>query len=246
MDPDIDAISRYKKLAVWRECGFEIVGQAISVRSAVSYIKSSGTELAVCFEKPPDLDAVKLTEGLSDIEGTSCIVVSPDISPERMRACFLNGAADFIHAPASETTLKECLSRAVTHIKAKGTAAEYRAAAEEYFSELRKTITDETFLDSMETFIADNEKNVASTQSAAEYFGFNKDYFGRLFRKKTGMTFGEFYKRFRMIYAEKLLISGRYKVNEISGMLGFATPDYFTSEFRKYTGRRPLEVKKQK
>ena len=246
MDPDIDALSRYKKLAVWRECGFEIVGQAISVRSAVSYVKTSGTELAVCFEKPPDLDAVKLTEGFADIEGTSCIIVSPVSSPDRMRQCFLNGAADFIPAPASETALKECLSRAVTHIKAKGAAAEYRAAAEEFFSELRKTMTDKTFLESLEAFFAENENNVVSTQSAAEYFGFNKDYFGRLFKKNTGMTFGEFYKRFRMIYAEKLLISGRYKVNEISGMLGFATPDYFTSEFRKYSGRRPLEVKKNK
>ena len=246
MDPDIDALSRYKKLAVWRECGFEIVGQAISVRSAVSYVKTSGTELAVCFEKPPDLDAVKLTEGFADIEGTSCIIVSPVSSPDRMRQCFLNGAADFIPAPASETALKECLSRAVTHIKAKGAAAEYRAAAEEFFSELRKTMTDKTFLESLEAFIAENENNVVSTQSAAEYFGFNKDYFGRLFKKNTGMTFGEFYKQFRMIYAEKLLISGRYKVNEISGMLGFATPDYFTSEFRKYSGRRPLEVKKNK
>lgn len=246
MDPDIDAVSRYKKLAVWRECGFEIAGQAISVRSAVSYVKSSGADLVICFEKPPDIDAVKLTEGLSGVEGTSCIIVSPDSSPERMRTCFLNGAADFIQAPASETTLKECLSRAVTHIKAKGAVTEYRAAADEYFPELRRTVTDGKFLDILAEFISENENNVVSTQSAAEYFGFNKDYFGRLFKAKTGMTFGAFYKRFRMIYAEKLLISGRYKVNEISGMLGFATPDYFTAEFRKYSGRRPLEVKKQK
>ena len=60
------------------------------------------------------------------------------------------------------------------------------------------------------------------------------------------MTFGEFYKRFRMRYAEELLLSGRYKVGEIAGMLGFATADYFTAEFHKYTGKRPLEVKNRK
>ena len=200
----------------------------------------------ICFEKLPELDGAALAGGLADIEGTFCIVVSPDSSPEHMRQCFLNGAADFISAPASETALKACLLRAAGNIRAEGAVTDYHAAAEEYFSELRKTMNDETLLASLETLIAENENNVLSTQSAAEYFGFNKDYFGRRFKAKAGMTFSEFYKRFRMVYAEKLLRSGRYRVNEISGMLGFATPDYFTSEFRKYSGRRPLEVKNQK
>ena len=36
-----------------------------------------------------------------------------------------------------------------------------------------------------------------------------------------------------------------YTIGEVSAMLGFATADYFTAEFKKYSGKRPLDVRKQ-
>ena len=235
----------WKRLTLWRECGFEVVGQAISVRSAVKYIKSSPTDLIVCREQPPDLEAVKFLQSVAAVSSPPvCIVISPDSTPEKMRECFLAGAADFIADPVPETTLRESLLRAVGLIKEQSAVTVYRMTCGEYFAELEETIVNKVFLQTLRDLIAENEGNVITTQSAAEYFGFNKDYFGRLFRKETGMTFGEFYKRFRMKCAAKLLAQGRYKVNEVSAMLGFATADYFTAEFRKYSGRRPLEVRK--
>ena len=59
-----------------------------------------------------------------------------------------------------------------------------------------------------------------------------------------GMTFGDFYKKFRIKYAEKLLLSGRYKVYEVSSMLGFSSVDYFTTVFKKLTGKTPSELKR--
>ena len=245
-DADIDAITDWKRLTVWRECGFEIVGQAISERSSVQYIKASPTDLIVCREKPPDFDAVKLLQGIGAVNSPPlCIVISADSSPEKMRECFLCGAVDFIADPISETILRESLLRAVTRIKEHNAGTAYRITAEEYFAVTESSIANKAFLQTLRELIAENEGTVITTQSAAEYFGFNKDYFGRLFKQNTGITFGEFYKRFRMKYAEKLLAEGRYKVNEVSSMLGFATADYFTAEFRKYSGKRPLEVRKQ-
>ncbi len=239
-------MTNWKRLTVWRECGFEVVGQAISVRSAVQYIKSSPTDLIVCREEPEKLDAVKLLQSVGAVNSPPvCVVISADSSPDKIRECFLAGAADFIADPASETALRESLLRAVTRIKEHGAATAYRRTAEEYFAELEGDIPNKAFLQTLKELIAENEGAVLTAQSAAEYFGFNKDYFGRLFRKETGMTFGEFYKRFRMRCAEKLLAQGRCKVHEVSEMLGFATADYFTAEFRKYCGKRPLEVRRQ-
>ncbi len=58
------------------------------------------------------------------------------------------------------------------------------------------------------------------------------------------MTFGDFYKIFRIRYAERLLMSGKYKVYEVSSMLGFSSVDYFTTVFKKLKGKTPSEVKK--
>ena len=230
---------------MWRENGFEIVGQAITQRSAVSYIKSNLTELVVCFEKPPELDAIKVAENFASIGNIpALIVISPDGSSERIRQCFLKGAVDYLTEPVSMNALAGSLQTALKKIKSSIGSTEYHIAVEEYFAGLEEKIRNET-LKKIKAFIEDNEHTVVSTQTAAEYFGFNKDYFGRLFRSETGMTFGEFYKRFRMVYAERLLRTGRYRVHEVSEILGFATADYFTSEFKKYTGMKPLEVRKQ-
>ena len=170
------------------------------------------------------------------------VIIKPDI-PDRLLKRLVSANAYILKKPVSHSN---ALLRSAEHIRSSAAAEDYAAAVREYFEELSATVDDSVFLNKIQTYIAGNEGSVVSTQEAAGHFGFNKDYFGRMFRQRMGMTFGEFYKRFRMRYAEKLLLSGRYKVGEIAGMLGFATADYFTAEFHRYTGRRPLEVKNRK
>ena len=198
--------------------------------------------LCACRDSRPEMDAAGLAKSLSLLQSPPAVIVlSPDSNAEKMRECFLNGVLDYITEPASETKLRDALERAVKHIKSSDACSEYRHAVREYFADL----SDTGFMKTLEELISANEGKVVTVQSAAAYFGFNKDYFGRLFRQNTGMTFGEFYKRFRIMYAEKLLSTGRYKVHEVGEMLGFATADYFTAEFRRRTGKRPSELRRQ-
>ena len=191
------------------------------------------------------MDAAKLAKGLSAIQQPPAVIVlGSGNDAEKMRECFLSGVLDYITEPASETKLREALDRAVKHIKTDDACSEYRLAVKDFFAELATGEQDAVFIKTLGEFISANEGKVVTIQTAAAYFGFNKDYFGRLFRQHTGMTFGEFYKRFRMMYAQRLLGTGRYKVHEVGEMLGFATADYFTSEFRKRTGKRPSELRK--
>ena len=121
---------------------------------------------------------------------------------------------------------------------------EYKRAADEFFSAVDFPDKSDKFVSELKSFIMDSSKITCTTEYAADKFGFNKDYFGRLFKAKVGMTFVEFYKRFRVCYAERLLRSGRYKVREVSEMLGFASVDYFTTVFKKITGKKPSDLKK--
>ena len=245
-DSDPDAPEKYKRSSVWRECGFDINGHAMSQRIALRYIRSSKVDLVMIREKPPDMDSAAFTSELSAIRNAPVCIVIGNGDPQVIRECFLNGAVDYLTEPVGEQQIRDALQRAVEHIRSTGATDDYAEAVGEYFTDLSEKSDDPIFLQKIRGFIAEKEGTVISTQDAAEHFGFNKDYFGRMFRKRIGMTFGEFYKRFRMRYAEKLLLSGRYKVGEISRMLGFATADYFTAEFHKYTGKRPLEVKNRK
>ncbi len=60
----------------------------------------------------------------------------------------------------------------------------------------------------------------------------------------TGESTTEFIRKIRFNHACKLLKEGRYNVAEISTMVGFNTPSYFATSFKKYMGCLPSEYAK--
>ena len=62
----------------------------------------------------------------------------------------------------------------------------------------------------------------------------------------TGESTNDFIRKIRFNRACKLLKEGRYTVAEISVMVGFSTPSYFATSFKKYFGCLPSEYIKNK
>lgn len=80
-------------------------------------------------------------------------------------------------------------------------------------------------------------------EEMAEYFGFNKDYFGKIFRQSMNISFVNFYTSVKIEYAKELIRTGNYKNYDISEMLGYSSADYFTKVFKEFTGKTPTEFK---
>lgn len=95
-------------------------------------------------------------------------------------------------------------------------------------------------------FVLSNLTKDVSLTAVACNLNFSKDYIGRMFKKKTGMSFLQYVTRAKMEYAKKLLASGEYKNYEVSKILGYRTPDYFTQLFKNYTGITPLTYRTTK
>lgn len=57
----------------------------------------------------------------------------------------------------------------------------------------------------------------------------------------TGDSTMDFIRKIRFSHACRLLEEGRYNITEISEMVGFNTPSYFTTSFKKYMGCSPTE-----
>jgi len=153
------------------------------------------------------------------------------------------GAVDFLSEPVPPEDLLGALARAAGHIHAQLIDTEYQSALEEALAELPHTEQNASVIAKLEDFLRQNANQTATVELAADYFGFNRDYFGRYFKSKFGTTFGDFYKNFQMRYAERLLQSGQFKVLDVSRQLGFSSADYFTRVFKRRTGRVPSEVK---
>lgn len=73
---------------------------------------------------------------------------------------------------------------------------------------------------------------------AAELF-ISSSYLMYLFKKETGKTFNTFLTEYRINTAIELIKLGKYKIYEISEMVGYKNPAYFIKQFKRTTGKAP-------
>lgn len=73
----------------------------------------------------------------------------------------------------------------------------------------------------------------------------SKDYIGRIFKNKLGITISEYSTIIKMEYAKKVLKNTNMKVYEISEYLGYSTVDYFSKLFKAYTSFTPVQYRKK-
>ena len=241
-DNNLSSYDKLRKMSVWQEKGFEITGKTANISEALDRCKSSQAELLIAFSRSslPSTEAV--ISAVSEVSpSTVCIAAGSVNDSENMRRSFIVGAIDYISEPVSELRLSEALDIATDRLTKSLSTGDYRLTVDEFVQKL--DISDTRFAQRLTSFLLESKDIIATTEYAADWFGFNKDYFGRLFKSKVGMTFGIFYKNFRIRYASRLLSSGRYRVYEVSELLGFSSVDYFSNVFKKITGKTPSQVK---
>lgn len=76
-------------------------------------------------------------------------------------------------------------------------------------------------------------------------FHFNEDYYNRLLKEKTGMTYSEYVQNLRLVHAEKLLKSTTMTVDEIANQIGYHNKGYFYKIFVERFKMTPSKYRKQ-
>jgi two-component system response regulator YesN len=74
-------------------------------------------------------------------------------------------------------------------------------------------------------------------------FNISPVYLGQLFKKETGELFTEYVNKFKLERAKQLLLNTNLKTADISKEVGFANPNYFYTQFKKYMGMSPSELR---
>ncbi len=93
--------------------------------------------------------------------------------------------------------------------------------------------------------IAIVEKNIDNIEFTADEFAremnMSRSNLHLKLKAITGESTIDFIRKIRFNEACKLLRDGRYTVSEVSSMVGFNTPSYFATSFKKYFGCLPTE-----
>lgn len=100
-----------------------------------------------------------------------------------------------------------------------------RAAGERSFEQLRR-------------YLEDHHPDITMGDLVAA-FGHNRDYFNRLIKRHTGMTYSAFLRSIRLDKAVLLLKTTDLPVEEVALRVGYEDPGYFYKIFRKGFNRNP-------
>lgn len=77
----------------------------------------------------------------------------------------------------------------------------------------------------------------------AQALGITKSSLNRLFFQQTDCTFREYHTMLKLEYAKIMLAGSSKKIYEISEMLGYQIPHYFTRLFKLHTGCTPAQYR---
>ncbi len=113
----------------------------------------------------------------------------------------------------------------------------------EAYSELRDKGGDK-IIQEIKAFVAENYMNDIGLDDVAKLVCLNPSYVSGIFRKKAGENFSEYLINHRIETAKEMLIDVKYKIVDISQMVGYNDSKYFSRIFKKKVGVNPTEYRK--
>jgi YesN/AraC family two-component response regulator len=103
--------------------------------------------------------------------------------------------------------------------------------------------TENRLFEKIRCLLEDCYENV-SMREIVTAFGHNADYFNRLIKRHTGMTYSAFLQSIRLERAEFLLKTTKFSVEEIAHKIGYENLSYFYKIFTQKFRVKPNEMRK--
>ena len=92
-------------------------------------------------------------------------------------------------------------------------------------------------------YVVNNYDSIGSLTEVADYVNINTEYFCRLLKAETGVTFNSYLTNYRIQKAVELLSKTELKVYEVAERVGYSNLSYFSRVFKKVTGVNPFFYK---
>ena len=92
-------------------------------------------------------------------------------------------------------------------------------------------------------YIEENAENTIRIPDICKTFGYSKSYLSKLFRSQCGETLAGYTMQIKIKRAKQLIREGNLNFTQISSLLNFDNPRYFSCVFKRITGMSPTEFK---
>ncbi|MCL6574303.1 MAG: AraC family transcriptional regulator, partial [Bacillus sp. (in: Bacteria)] len=93
------------------------------------------------------------------------------------------------------------------------------------------------------TFIHQRIFHRISVEKIAEFAGVHPGYLSKIFKVSVGMVIPEYINRKKIEDSKYYLLHSNSSLSDIANMLGYCNQSYYTSLFKKFTGKTPGQYK---
>ncbi|MDE6125370.1 MAG: response regulator, partial [Muribaculaceae bacterium] len=208
---------------------------------AIQVLAAQNIDLIITDIMMPDIDGVQLCRTVKRNLRTShipVIMLSAKSDVADQLGGFKVGADDYIAKPFSMEVLA---SKIRNQLRTRRQAIRHFTDSAEIKPEsVALNPLDEEFLKkamaTMEKHLDDSE---FSTDAFAGEMCMSRSNLHLKMKALTGESTNEFIRRFRLRRAMELLKTGRYNISQVSAMVGYGTPSYFATSFKKFFGELP-------
>lgn len=215
---------------------------------ALQMMKESLPDIVITDMMMPVMDGRKLCMHIKQNNDTChipVIMLSAKTDGKAELDALKSGADDFITKPFSMSVLIAKIRNMVRtyhRIHEKATRSMDIAPEKISFNAM-----DEQILNKAISIVENNMDNTEfSTEEFAKAMNMSRSNLHLKLKALTGESALDFIRKIRFKEACRLLKDGRYSISEISDMVGFNSPSYFATCFKKYMGCLPTEYIRKK
>jgi two-component system response regulator YesN len=113
-------------------------------------------------------------------------------------------------------------------------------------SAMRQAVSRPAAVDQAAAYIQRNfSRSDLSLTDVAEAVGVNPSYLSRLMKQELGMPFSKYLTNVRLNAAVQMMNRGEARIRQIGERVGYATPHYFSTAFKKVLGTSPAEYRSE-
>jgi two-component system response regulator YesN len=121
----------------------------------------------------------------------------------------------------------------------------FEAKILDFFESLPEKSYEDHIVIAAKRYIAENFRRPISLNSAAKDLAISAGHLSSVFKRRTNTGFVEYVTGVKIDKAKSLLLSGQYKIYEVSELVGYEDNGYFIKTFHKITGMTPKEFIKK-
>lgn len=227
----------------WHEIGFEVIYDAKNGRDALNYIQNHHVDVILSDIKMPEMSGIELIEQLYLKKSKIKVVFLTGFREfEFAQKALIFGAVNFIVKPTKYHELVNIFSRIKENLDG------YKPEGDSFTNSDSHTSTDQSYHSKIISMIKahiEEHYDQVTLDDVAELVHMSPTYISKYFKQKTGQKFSDYVISVRMKKAADLLSDIKYRIYDVSNMVGYDNAKNFSTTFKKYYGQNPKKFREK-